>query len=107
MNAATGLGKDNPFKRRQAAAESFLPAKPTVESDDEDIDSTLASTIVSVSESPPPPPRREPEARVQFNNRMLLAHHRVLKRYIRQHGATQQATFDQMVTEYLERRGLL
>lgn len=56
---------------------------------------------------PAPPPAREPIARVQFNQRIRSDYRKVLDRYRRQHGATWQGLFDQMVKEYLERRELL
>ena len=137
---ATGLGGVDPFaRRRDEAAQKFLPTKPPPEDDDEGVDqgeqppetasnsaSTNASnagtvgagpskedkpvptpTVTAESGQPPPPPSREPEARVQFNQRIKGDRRRVLDKYRRQHGSTWQAVFDQMVDEYLERRGLL
>lgn len=61
----------------------------------------------AVVEEAPPPPGRTKEARVQFNHRVLMDRHEILDRYKTQHGATWQAIVDQMVDEYLTRRGLL
>lgn len=44
---------------------------------------------------------------MQFNHRILLDRHEVLESYKAEHGATWQAIVDQMVDEYLLRRGLL
>ena len=55
----------------------------------------------------PPPPGRQREARVQFNHRILMDRHEVLESYKTEHGATWQGIVDQMVDEYLARRGLL
>lgn len=44
---------------------------------------------------------------MQFNHRILLDRHEVLERYKAEHGATWQGIVDQMVDEYLARRGLL
>lgn len=55
----------------------------------------------------PPPPGRQREARVQFNHRILMDRHEVLEGYKAEHGATWQGIVDQMVDEYLARRGLL
>jgi hypothetical protein len=130
---AVGLGSANdPFARRRAeAAEAYLPKNPPPPDDDDEgpdlgkPENNLASTSASNSASnptaagggvsdedvsgtePAPPPSREPTARVQFNQRMRSDYRKVLDRYRRQHGATWQGVFDQMVEEYLERRGLL
>lgn len=63
-------------------------------------------TQAAVNEAPPPPGRQR-EARVQFNHRILMDRHEVLEGYKATHGATWQAIVDQMVDEYLTRRGLL
>lgn len=55
---------------------------------------------------PPPPARRSP-GRVQFNHRILADRDRLLQKYKNKHETTMQAILDQMVDEYLERRGLL
>lgn len=61
----------------------------------------------TVDTAPAPPPKAPAEARVQFNNRIKPDRRRVLDRYQRKHNTTMQAIVDQMVDEYLERRGLL
>ncbi|WP_141566420.1 hypothetical protein [Pseudonocardia sp. N23] len=55
----------------------------------------------------PPPPARDPIPRVQFNQRIRGDRRKALDLYRRQYGSTWQAVFDQMVDEYLDRRGLL
>ncbi|SDN14263.1 hypothetical protein SAMN04488074_13635 [Lentzea albidocapillata subsp. violacea] len=66
------------------------------------------STLTSVdTDLPPPPPSHEPPGRAQFNQRILTDRRKALDKYRRQHGATWQGMFDQMVDEYLDRRGLL
>jgi len=45
--------------------------------------------------------------RVQFNHRILTDRQELLDRYKNEHGTTMQAIVDQMVDEYLDRRGLL
>ena len=127
-----GLGDEDPFARRQAAANKFLPPKPPADDEDESEDhekqspkeaSNNASNSDSVSgdvdtkeksvgstaveESAPPPPTREPEGRTQMNARIRVDRMRALKKYQHKHGATLQAVVDQMVDEYLERRGML
>jgi len=127
-----GLGEDDPFSRRQRAAEAFIPP-PEPPDDDEtppDQEKPVASnsasntatvgagsreeekpvpTVATETDAnlPPPPPAREPVGRVQFNQRILSDRRRVLDKYRRQHGATWQGLFDQMVDEYLSARGLL
>lgn len=44
---------------------------------------------------------------MQFNHRVLMDRHEVLEGYKAEHGATWQGIVDQMVDEYLARRGLL
>jgi hypothetical protein len=44
---------------------------------------------------------------VQFNHRILSDRDKILQKYKTKHGATMQAIVDQMVDEYLDRRGLL
>ncbi|UKD50748.1 hypothetical protein L3Q65_00035 (plasmid) [Amycolatopsis sp. FU40] len=127
-----GLGDEDPFARRQAAADKFLPPKPPPPDDEDDDredqrkqppnkDSNNASNSDSVGgdvdtkEKPvgstaveaPPPPTREPEGRTQMNARVRVNRMKALKKYQHQHRSTLQAVVDQMVDEYLERRGLL
>lgn len=125
-----GLGGEDPFARRQAAADKFLPPPPPPDDEDEDQPkpprgkaSNNASNSDSVGknldakekpvgstaveESAPPPPTREPEGRTQMNARVRVNRMKALKKYQHQHRATLQAVVDQMVDEYLERRGLL
>lgn len=66
-----------------------------------------AVTTPTVEAAPAPPPKAPAEARVQFNNRIKPDRRRILDRYQRKHNTTMQAIVDQMVDEYLERRGLL
>lgn len=119
-----GLGSEDPFSRRDVAAQAFIPKGRPVEDDegpDQRIlnDSTVASNYASidgegkeenvpvvVSDPAPPPASSEPVGRTQMNARVLTDRFRVLKRYQRAHGATLQAVVDQMVDEYLRRRGL-
>lgn len=109
MNAA-GLGKDDPFSRRQRAAESFMPQ---ASSGDQDVPAartavdTPSEERARAPETPPPPPTREVIGRVQLNARIPADRMRALKRYQHKHGVTVQALVDQMVEEYLARRGLL
>lgn len=67
----------------------------------------MSTATATETDLPPPPPAREPVGRVQFNQRILSDRRKSLDKYRRQHGATWQGLFDQMVDEYLERRGLL
>lgn len=67
----------------------------------------VASTSATVENTAPPPPAHEPVARVQFNQRIRSDRRKALDRYRRHHGSTWQAILDQMVDEYLDRRGLL
>lgn len=55
----------------------------------------------------PPPPASKSAARVPLNTRILAEHDDELRAYQAEHGATRQAVVDQMVAEYLERRGRL
>lgn len=64
-------------------------------------------TTPTVESAPAPPPAKSPEARVQFNNRIKPDRRHILDRYQRRHNTTMQAIVDQMVDEYLERRGLM
>lgn len=57
--------------------------------------------------APPPPPAKPREVRVQFNHRILSDRDRILQQYKQDHRTTMQAIVDQMVDEYLQRRGLL
>lgn len=102
-----GLGEENPFSsRRHAASNSVVPTSPNQGKQDA---SEIASNSATepASELPPPPPGKEPPARVQMNTRILGDRERLLRKYQRQHGVTRQAVVDQMVDEYLQRRGLL
>jgi hypothetical protein len=122
-----GLGGEDPFSRRAAAGAAFIPkAKPPADDEDDgpghdnstnasnqdsisaivDKEASVASTAVGES-TPPPPPSREPEGRTQMNARVRVDRMRALKKYQHQHRATFQAVVDQMVDEYLQRRGLL
>jgi hypothetical protein len=109
VNAA-GLGKDDPFGRRQRAAESFMPRAA---SSDQDVPAARTAgeapseQRARETETPPPPPSKEVVGRVQLNARIPADQMRALKRYQHKHGVTVQALVDQMVTEYLGRRGLL
>jgi hypothetical protein len=137
---AVGLsGAEDPFaRRRQEAAEAYLPKTPPPDEETDEgpdlgkqagtvaskppssnasnpasigagtseEDTTVPTATADVAE-PAPPPAREPIARVQFNQRIRSDYRKVLDRYRRQHGATWQGLFDQMVKEYLERRELL
>ncbi len=137
MNASTksgGLGGTNPFNRqaeREEAARDVVPRKnqkdneqaSDVASNVEDHDATdqgsdiaegdpappvePSETAALSAETPPPPPAKEPEARVQMNTRILADRDKRLRRYQRKYGVTRQAVVDQMVDEYLRRRGLL
>lgn len=120
MTPAAGLGQDDPFRRRQQAAESFIPSPAAAEPDTSEEASTLASSrrgaaqrpservsAGSSSKKPAPPPVKEPTGRTQMNVRISVDRMKALKQYQRKHGATFQAVVDQMVDEYLERRGLL
>lgn len=137
MNASTksgGLGGTNPFSRkteREEAARDVVPrrnqdeheeasdvASEVVDLDDSEQASDVvgsdvitsvesAETAASSSETPPPPPAKEPAARVQMNTRILADRDKRLRRYQRKYGVTRQAVVDQMVDEYLRRRGLL
>jgi hypothetical protein len=69
-------------------------------------EASVGSTAVEES-GPPPPPSREPVGRTQMNARVRVDRMRALKKYQHEHRATLQAVVDQMVDEYLERRGLL
>lgn len=62
-----------------------------------------ASTDVPV----PPPPARQQNLRAQFNHRILADREKLLQKYKQRHNTTMQAIVDQMVDEYLDRRGLL
>lgn len=53
------------------------------------------------------PPRKEIVGRVQWNLRLLPEHMEKVRGYQRKYGVTLQAIADQMVTEYLDRRGLI
>lgn len=120
MTPAAGLGKEDPFRRRQQAAESFIPRPATAEPDASELASVLASARKSADQrpsepdsagsslkQPAPPPVKEPTGRTQMNVRITVDRMKALKQYQRKHGATFQAVVDQMVDEYLERRGLL
>lgn len=127
MSSAGGLGGTNPFAAsRHAAAASAIPMRDTSEESTEDTSnetsentSNQASNDVSMAETteretaapsadvPPPPHGREPEPRVQMNTRIFADRDRQLREYQRRHGVTRQAVVDQMVDEYLTRRGLL
>lgn len=65
------------------------------------------NVTTTAEEAPPPPPARQREARVQFNHRILMDRQELLDQYKAAHGTTMQAIVDQMVDEYLDRRGLL
>lgn len=112
MNAAkSGLpGEVDPFeaiRRRQEALKSHLPST-RAEDEPEDADSEPASKVASSRwEEPAPPPAKEVKGRVQMNARIFDDRMRALKKYQFKHGATFQAVVDQMVDEYLERRGLI
>lgn len=66
-----------------------------------------ATAADETTEAPAPPPKRQPEARVQMNVRIRAERDKILHSDERQHGASRQAVVDQMVDEYLQRRGLL
>jgi len=121
-----GLGGEDPFSRRAAAGAAFIPkTKPAADDEDsspnqrDDITSINASGVASIDEetpvtstvvqesAPSPPPPREPEGRTQMNARVRVDRMRALKKYQHQHRTTFQAVVDQMVDEYLQRRGLL
>uniref|UniRef100_UPI003F49373B hypothetical protein n=1 Tax=Amycolatopsis sp. CA-151526 TaxID=3239921 RepID=UPI003F49373B len=56
---------------------------------------------------PAPPPAKSRDVRVQFNHRILPDRDRLLQEYKVTSKTTMQAIVDQMVDEYLARRGLL
>lgn len=135
MNAGKAKGLGDEWLDRDAAEQSMYGAAPPPpqgsaadQEHEEDLDartdasepaSESASRFASrrgtrgpdraagVDASAPPPPARQRELRVQFNHRILSDRDRILQRYKNKHGATMQAIVDQMVDEYLERRGLL
>lgn len=53
-----------------------------------------------------PPPKRRPRPRVQMNVRIDAEDDSDLRAYEEKHGASRQAVVDQMIREYLQRRGL-
>lgn len=89
------------------ASESASKAASVRASDETGEEETSVPAVVVQGTPPPPPPARSREARVQFNHRILEKRDRVLQKYKQRHGTTMQAIVDQMVDEYLERRGLL
>lgn len=60
-----------------------------------------------VADAPPPPPMKRSPGRVQFNHRIRADRDRLLQKYKNKHETSMQAIVDQMVDEYLGRRGLL
>ena len=120
-----GLGGEDPFSRRAAAGAAFIPkTKPAADGEEDgpnqrkeyasiddsivaSLDETAVASTVMQESAPSPPPSREPEGRTQMNARVRVDRMRALKKYQHQHQATFQAVIDQMVDEYLQRRGLL
>lgn len=101
-----GLGDDDPFARRKAATDKFLP--PPSSDGPDDGQNINSGSVANVGGEPaPPPPTRESEGRVQMSTRIRVDRMQALKKYQHHHHATFQAVVDQMVDEYLGRRGLL
>lgn len=74
---------------------------------DEGSSSAVKSGAPADTTPPPPPPTRRGPGRVQFNHRILPDRDRLLQKYKNKHDTTMQKIVDQMVDEYLDRRGLL
>jgi hypothetical protein len=107
-------GPSAPAPPRQDVAEQPEPEDGPGSGDASERASTSASGArrtrelpQTTDDEPPPPPARQRELRVQFNHRILSDRDRILQKYKTKHGATMQAIVDQMVDEYLDRRGLL
>jgi hypothetical protein len=76
--------------------------------DDEGEVETVQTAVKTTTDVPtPPPPARQQNLRAQFNHRILADREKLLQKYKQRHSTTMQAIVDQMVDEYLTRRGLL
>lgn len=98
--------KDDAADQQKEIASNNASNSARISRTDADEEAFVGSTAVEES-GPPPPPSREPVGRTQMNARVRVDRMRALKKYQHEHQATLQAVVDQMVDEYLERRGLL
>jgi hypothetical protein len=97
--------QEKPKTSKVASKSASKDASVSASKADDSEDASVQTT--TVEDKPPPPPARPREARVQFNHRILADRDRVLQKYKQRHDTTMQAIVDQMVDEYLGRRGLL
>lgn len=79
----------------------------SVDADREGEESQTVTLTADGGSPPPPPPARRSAGRVQFNHRIRADRDKLLQKYKNKHGSTMQGLVDQMVDEYLQRRGLL
>jgi hypothetical protein len=107
MYQAVGTGSDQREPEPSKVASKVASTDASVRASDDDREEDKPVQTAVVETPPPPPPARQREPRVQFNHRILEKRDRVLQKYKQRHGTTMQAIVDQMVDEYLERRGLL
>lgn len=88
--------------RKRASKRASIPPREPTKGEDISVQSA-----VDEASTPAPPPAKPRAPRVQFNHRMLADRDDLLQSYKQAHNTTMQAIVDQMVDEYLTRRGLL
>jgi hypothetical protein len=103
----TGTGEKKDSDQGEPSASNVASNSASISASEDRGERSDVTNAVQAEVPPPPPPNRRSPGRVQFNHRIKADRDRLLQKYKNKHGTTMQAIVDQMVDEYLERRGLL